>query len=170
MRAQRRSPGAARQARRTATAPEYPASATTVTFTARRGRRHQNQALRRPKHHAQRNGRHDRRHLGLLHRQGGRNQKVHHADAGRTGSGRRVQRDAHRHRRMGQHHHELLGRKDAHLERTRHRARFGKTPEYPVSATTVTFANGVGTAKAKSNSTTPLPPSRSRSRSKKGPP
>ena len=45
--------------------------------------------------------------------------KTQRADALRTGSGRRLQRYAHRDRRIRQHRHQLCGQKDDHLERTR---------------------------------------------------
>ena len=73
--------------------------------------------LRRPGHRARGQGRHPRRHLGHLHGQGGGSQKVHRAGAVRTGSRRRVQRDAHRHRHMGKHRQELYRQQDDHLER-----------------------------------------------------
>ena len=49
---------------------------------------------------------------------GGRdNQEVHRAHSGRTDGGHRLQRDPHRHRRMGQQDRRLYGLKDARLER-----------------------------------------------------
>ncbi len=84
------------------------------------------QTVRRPDHHGQSEGRHARRHLAQPHRKSWRNQEIDGAHAFRTGSGRRVQRDAHRHRRICQRHDRLCGLKDAHLERPRQRAqRYG---------------------------------------------
>ena len=54
---------------------------------------------------------------GTLQREGGGCEEVQRGGAGRTGSGRRLQRDAHRPRRMEQHRQELQRHQDARLER-----------------------------------------------------
>ena len=113
----------------------------------RRGRGCLDQTVRRPEHDAESKGRHDRRNHGRLHRQGRRGEEIHRANALRTGSGRRLQRDADRDRRIRQHRDRLRGLKDARVERAgqlaqRHGARI------PGTATAVTFTAGVGTASA----------------------
>ena len=118
MRARRRSPGAARQTRPAGTAPEYPTGdaspSPTGVGTASAIKLYDAQSTTLKATEGTIEGV-----SGLLHGQGGRDQEAQRADAVRTGSGRRLQRDADRHRRMGQPRHELYGRKDARLQRTR---------------------------------------------------